>query len=155
MVLGEPGSTAGSGTEDSMVSRRDSVERDGLVPGRDLDREAHRLDLRLDGVLSGRIAMDEEDALRNASLPRPPPLDEVAEPRPELRVVGVGAESVQRLHLAADLEVPTVDARMALALQQVRAERALALIADEQQQRPRILGDAREVMQHAAAGQHP
>src|SRR5205823_1285241 len=82
--------------------------------------------------LGGRVAMDEEDGLREAGGSGCLARGEMAQPGEQLGLVGVGAEPADRADLAAHV------ARLAVELDgrrpglEVGAERALALVADEQ-----------------------
>ncbi len=122
---------------------------------RDLRREAERLDLRLDRDLRLGIAVDEEDGFREARRPGRLAVGEMAQPIEQLGLVRVGGEAADRADLAADL------ARLAVELHgrrpglEVGAERALALVADEQERRGRIADQVAQMAEHPAAGQHP
>ena len=80
---------------------------------------------------------------------------EVAEPRLELVLVGVGREAAHRSNAAADRELLAVDPRGLAAFLKVPAERPLALVADEQQRAFRVGKEVLEVVHDPAAGQHP
>ena len=115
--------------------RRPLVQRHRLPPVRDLRREAERPDLWLDRDLRLGIAVDEEHIW--GSPPRPAALPSAKWPTQarSSRLVGVGAEPADRADPAADLAVLAVeldDLRPGL---EVGAERALALVADEQEGR--------------------
>src|SRR5262245_26061269 len=80
-----------------------SGQRDAFPPVRDVDGESSADDLRGDGELRIRVAMDEEDRLRVARRPRLAAGGEVAEPLEELALVRMRGEAADRLDLAADL----------------------------------------------------
>src|SRR4051794_27765509 len=73
-----------------------SADRDRLMPGRHLRVETERRDLRLERGRRRRVAVDEIALRWHARIARSPPLDEPAEPREELGLVGVGREPVER-----------------------------------------------------------
>src|SRR5439155_11818066 len=122
-------------------------EFDHLAPRRNGRREAEGADFRLEGRLRGRIAVHDESRARL--------LGEVAQPGEELRFVSVCRESADRANLAADLEVLRVDPHLFRALLQTRTERALTLIADEEQRHPRIADERLDVLDDPPAGDHP
>src|SRR6478672_7187716 len=99
--------------------------------------------------------MDEEHRLRIASRALRLALGEVAEPVEQLGLVGVGGEPADRADLAADLARLTVELDRRRAGLEMGAERALALVADEQQGRGRVADQVPEMPQDPAAGQHP
>ena len=96
--------------------------------------------------LSLRVAMDDEGGARF--------LGEVAEPGEELGLVRMRGEPADRTHLAMDLEVLPVDPDLFRALLQVRAERAVALISDEEERHTRIADERLHVLDDAPAGDH-
>src|SRR5207247_8500008 len=123
------------------------LELDGLAPRRNRGSEPERADLRLERRLCGGIAVHDEGRARF--------LGEVAQPGEELGLVRMRGESTDRTHLAVDLEVLPVDPHLLRALLQVRAERAVALIADEEQGHTRIADERFDVLDDAPAGDHP
>src|SRR5688572_12415282 len=78
-----------------------SVERDPLVPVRDVGGQSERADLGLQGDLRVGIAVDEEHPARVASITRSLALDESAQPAEQLGLVGMGGEAADRADLAA------------------------------------------------------
>ena len=80
---------------------------------------------------------------------------EVAEPGEQLGLVGVGAEAADRADLAADLADLAVELDRRRAGLEVGAERADALVADEQDHRARVVDQVAQVADDPAAGQHP
>src|SRR5438552_279720 len=103
--------------------------------------------LRREGRLRVGIAVHDEGRARLRG--------EVTEPGEELGLGGVCGESADRTHLAMDLEVLPVDPHLFRALLQTRTERALTLIADEEQRHPRIADERLDVLDDPPAGDHP
>src|SRR5262245_60782560 len=131
------------------------VELDHLPPVRDLRLEVERLDLRLDRDLGLGVAVDEEHASRESRCPGPFAVPEVRQPIEQLALVGVGREPADRPDLATDLAHLAVDPDLRCACLEVGAERALTLVADEQQDGLRVADEVSEMAQDAPAGQHP
>ena len=102
------------------------------MPVRDVRREPEGPDLGFQGDLRVGVAVDEEDAARIAGVAGPLAVDEATQPGEQLGLVGVGREAADGADLAADLARLAVDPDLGRAGLQVRAERALALVADEQ-----------------------
>src|SRR5439155_14783812 len=132
-----------------------STERHDLAPARDPRREAEGLDLRLHHDLGPRIAVDEEDRSGDAGDARPTTVDKVPEPVEQSALVGMRAEAADRADLAADLPDPPVQHDRRRAGLEMGAQRALALVPDEQERRGRIVDQVPQVAQDPPAGQHP
>ena len=140
----------------SAPPRRGQVELDPLVPVRDVRREAERLDLGLQGDLGVRVAVDEEDPARIARhRPAACPSPNSPSQSSSSRLVGVRREAADRPDLAAHLAGLAVEADLLGPGLQVRAERPLALVADEQDRRRRVVDEVAQVADDAAAGEHP
>ena len=75
--------------------------------------------------------------------------------REQLRLVGVGGEPVERPDRRPDRHLLAGDARRRRAADEVPAERALALVADEQDRGRRVVQQALRVAHRPAAGEHP
>src|SRR3954447_21084399 len=116
-----------------------SADRDRLMPGRHLRVETQSRHLWLERGLRRRISVDEIDLRWHAGVARTPALDEPAEPGEELGLVGVGREPVERPDRGAVANDLAVDPRGLHAGEQVRAERPLALVADEQDRGGRVV----------------
>src|SRR5512138_964554 len=112
--------------------------------------QAERAHLSLERRLGGRIAVDDEDLLRP-----PRAAAEAADPLEELALVGVRREPADRADAAAHVARLPIEHDLGRPSLQVRAERALSLIADEQQRRRGILDEVAEVMEDATPGEHP
>src|SRR5581483_1719753 len=129
-----------------------SPELDGLPPRRYVRGESERLHARLERRLGAGIAVDEEHRLREAGVAGSLALREVGDPRLELVLVGVRGEPADRANAAAHVAWLPVELHPLRAGLQVGAERALALIADEEQGRRRIVDEVAQVMEHAPPG---
>src|SRR5262245_60783083 len=114
---------------------RRSRQRDAFVPARDVGLEAERAHLRFEGDLGLGVAVDEEDKARKSCLAGSPAAREIGEPGEQLRLVGVGREAADRADLTAHLAILAVDPHARCARLKMRPERALALVANEQQGR--------------------
>ena len=101
-----------------------------------------RRDLRRDRGLRIGVAVDDEDASREARV-AVPLADGTREPVEQLGLVGVRREAADRADLAAHVVQRAVDAHLLRAGLEVRAERALALVADEEQHRARVADEIR------------
>src|SRR3954451_4560696 len=138
--------------EDAIDERRHrSVERDPFVPVRDVGGETELADLGFERDLRLRVAMDEEHAARIASVARALAVGEGAEPVEQLALVGVSRETADRTGLAPDLADLTVELDRRGARLEVRAERAFALVSDEQDRRVRVVDEVAEVADDATA----
>ena len=104
---------------------------------------------RLGGI---RIAVHDEDLLWRAALATG--AAEVGEPGLEFVLVGMGAETGDRAHATANVDLLAVDARRLPAVLDVAAKRALALVADEEQRALRIGEEVLEVVHDPPAGEH-
>src|SRR5439155_20055160 len=111
------------------------VQRHRLAPLRDVRRESERADLRLERGLGGRVAVRDEDRAREARVAGALPVRERADPREKLGLVGMRGEAADRDDAATDVARGAVDDDLRRAALEVRAERALALIAHEEQRR--------------------
>src|SRR5918996_2426900 len=123
-----------------------------LPVGRQVWLETERPDALGEGGRLARITVDHEDPPRATVGGRG--RAEVTQPGLELIMVGMGAEARDGAHPAADRVLGAVDARALPAVGEVTAQRALSLVADEEQCAGRIGQEVLEVMHHAAAGQH-
>src|SRR6185436_18859264 len=121
----------------------------------DVHLEPKRFDLWPDGELRLGVAVDEEDGARIAGGPGLLAGREVAQPVEQLRLVGVRREAADRADAALDLARLPVEADRSRAGLEVRAERALALVADEQDRRVRIADEVAQVVHNTAAREHP
>jgi hypothetical protein len=92
-----------------------------------------------------RIAVDDEDGLRplRGGIAGAP---EVTEPRLELVLVRVGGEAADRADAAADGDLLAVDPCRLPTVLDVASERALALVADEEEGALRVGEEVLEVM---------
>ena len=107
--------------------------------------EAERPDPGQEGLLGVRVAVHQEDPARESRIARPPPAAEVGEPVEQLRLIGVGREAADRADLAADLPDRAVDRhRLGTRLEMV-AERPDPLVADEQDDRGRVVDEVPQV----------
>src|SRR5512143_3762359 len=116
--------------------------------------EAERLQLRHDRGLGRRIAVDDEESARVSRGALRLPLHERAGPVEELRFVRMRGEAADGADLAADLAHLAVDADLLRALLQVRPQRALSLVADEEDRRRRIADEIAQMEEHPSAGEH-
>ena len=105
--------------------------------------------------LGRRVAVDEVHVARHARVAGAPPADEAAEPREQLGLVGVRGEAVERPDRRLDLHLVAGDPRRRGAADEVAAERALALVADEQHGRRRVVEQPLRVAHGPSARQHP
>src|SRR6266550_6044957 len=132
-----------------------SVERHCLAPVGDVRVEAERTHFRFDGDLGLSVAVDEEDASREAGTPLLFALGEVAEPVQQLGLVGMGREAADRADPAAYVAVLAVELDDLHPGLDVRPERSLTLVPDEQQRRVRIPDEIPQVPDDPPACQHP
>src|SRR5258706_12750500 len=99
--------------------RVSSVERNALVPVRDVDPDPEGLDLRAKRLLGRRVAGDEEDTARAGP-------GEAADPFEQAGLIGVRREAADRPDPGADLTHPAVQLAGRRPLLEVRSERAPA-----------------------------
>src|SRR6185295_11641086 len=100
-----------------------------------------------------RVAAYDEDASRIARCARLLALHEPPEPIEQLALVGMGGEAADRADLAADPPDLAVELDLLRARLEVCAKRALALVADEEDRRRRVVDEVAQVTHDAATGQ--
>src|SRR5665811_2585803 len=105
-----------------------SVERDRLVPVRDVHVQAQRGDLWGELRLGPRIAVDQEDAPRESGVAGALAVREPCQPGEQPRLIRVGGEAADRGDPAADVAHLPIQAHGLRALLQLSSKRPLALV---------------------------